>query len=95
MAGVAIIRQIYFLPGREAEGVRWLSATEATRILAGQVAQYLLQGQIDTKEYLWVQIWADTGAYEAWHRSEARERLASERGRFLTHHPTRTFDLVD
>jgi heme-degrading monooxygenase HmoA len=92
---LAIIRRIYFLPGREEEGVRWLTETEPRRQAAGQVAQWVLRGQIDTHEYLWVQIWETYAAYETWRRSDERAGLAAERGRFMTHHPTRMFDLLE
>jgi len=92
---LAIIRQIYFLPGREAEGVRWLAETEPKRREAGQDAQYLLRGQTDTHEYLWVQVWQSLDAYERWRRSDGRATLAAQRGRFMSHHPTRMFDLLD
>jgi len=92
---LAIIRRIYFLPGREADGVRWLAETEPRRRAAGQEAQYLLRGQIDTHEYLWVQIWESYAAYERWRRSDERSELAAQRGRFMTHHPTRMFDVLE
>jgi heme-degrading monooxygenase HmoA len=92
---LAIIRQIYFLPGREEEGARWLTETEPQRRAAGQVAQWVLRGQIDTREYLWVQVWESYVAYDGWRRSDQRAQLASDRGRFMTHHPTRMFDLLE
>jgi heme-degrading monooxygenase HmoA len=92
---LAIIRQIYFLPGREEDGTRWLGETEGLRRAAGQSAQWVLRGQIDTREYLWVQIWETYHAYEGWRRSDERARLANERGHFMTHHPTRMFDLLE
>ena len=95
MPKLAIIRQIYFLPGREDEGVRWLDETEPLRRQAGQTAQWVLRGQIDTREYLWTQVWESYAAYEGWRNSDERTRLAAERGRFMTHHPTRMFDVLD
>ena len=95
MSRLAIIRQIYLLPGREEQGTRWLAETEGVRRDAGQLAQWVLRGQTDTHEYLWVQVWESYEAYAAWRDSDARARLADERGRFLTHHPTRMFDLVE
>jgi heme-degrading monooxygenase HmoA len=92
---LAIIRQIYFLPGREEDGARWLTETEELRRAAGQADQWVLRGQIDTREYLWVQVWTSYEAYEGWRKSDERARLASERGRYMTHHPTRMFDLLD
>ena len=95
MPKLAMIRQIYFLPGREAQGVRWLQDTEPARRESGQLAQWVLRGQTDTHEYLWVQIWTDYESYEQWRRTPARARLAGERGRFMTHHPSRMFDVME
>lgn len=95
MPRLAIIRQIYFLPGREADGARWLTETEPRRRGAGQIAQWVLRGQIDTHEYLWIQVWSSYEAYDAWKRSVERERLAADRARYMTHHPARMFDLVE
>ena len=95
MSRLAIIRQIFLLPGREEQGTRWLSDTEDVRRQAGQLAQWVLRGQIDTHEYVWVQVWESYEAYAAWRGSPERARLADERGRYLTHLPTRMFDLVE
>jgi heme-degrading monooxygenase HmoA len=92
---LAIIRQIHLLPGREEDGIRWLCETAPMRSQAGQLSQLILKGQIDPHEYQWVQIWADDRAYAAWRASPDRSRLAAERGRFMTHEPTRMYDLLE
>ena len=95
MSRLAIIRRIHLLPGREDDGIRWLCQTETLRREAGQATQMILRGQIDRNEYQWVQIWEDAASYDAWRRSPDRERLAVERGRFMTHEPTRMYDLLE
>ena len=95
MAKLAIIRRIHLLPGREEAGIRWLCETAPVRSRAGQVSQLILKGQIDPREYQWVQIWDDDRAYAAWRASPERSRLAAERGRYLTHEPTRMYDLLE
>jgi heme-degrading monooxygenase HmoA len=92
---LAIIRRVHLLPGREGAGIRWLCETGEVRARAGQLTQLILKGQIDTHEYQWVQIWSDDRAYAAWRASPDRSRLAAERGRFMTHEPTRMYDLVE
>jgi heme-degrading monooxygenase HmoA len=92
---LAIIRRIHLLPGREEDGIRWLCETAPVRRQAGQVSQLILRGQIDPHEYQWVQVWDDARAYAAWRASPSRERLASERGRYMTHEPTRMYDLLE
>ena len=95
MSKLAIIRRIHLLPGREEDGIRWLCETASVRSQAGQVSQLVLRGQIDPHEYQWVQIWADDRSYAAWRASPDRSRLAAERGRYLTHEPTRMYDLLE
>ncbi|HEY3110203.1 MAG TPA: antibiotic biosynthesis monooxygenase [Chloroflexota bacterium] len=95
MSKLAIIRRIHLLPGREEAGIRWLYETAPMRRQAGQLSQLLLKGQIDPHEYQWVQIWADDRAYAAWRASPDRSRLAAERGRYMTHEPTRMYDLLE
>lgn len=95
MSKLAIIRRIHLLPGREEDGIRWLGETAPARRQAGQISQLLLKGQIDPHEYQWVQIWTDDRSYAAWRRSPDRSRLAAERGRFMTHEPTRLYDLLE
>jgi len=92
---LAIIRQIYFLPGREHEGAGWLTDTEPRRRDAGQIAQWVLRGQIDTHEFVWIQVWSSYEAYDNWRRSGDRERFVAERARYMTHQPTRMFDLLE
>jgi heme-degrading monooxygenase HmoA len=92
---LAIIRRIHLLPGREDEGVRWLNATEPTRRAAGQITQLVMRGQIDPHEYQWVQVWRDHEAYDGWRRSDERGRLATERGRYMTHEPSRLYDVLE
>jgi heme-degrading monooxygenase HmoA len=92
---VAIIRQVFLLPGREAEGIRWLEETEPARREAGQLRQYLVRGQIDPQEYQWVQLWSSYEAYEGWRRSPSRRQLAEERGRFMTHLPSSFYDVLE
>ena len=95
MSKLAIIRRIHLLPGREEDGISWLSETAATRRQAGQLSQLLLKGQIDPHEYQWVQIWSDDRSYATWRASPDRSRLAAERGRYMTHEPTRMYDLLE
>lgn len=95
MARLAIIRRIFLLPGRESDGVRWLQETEPLRRQAGQVSQMIIRGQTDPKDIRLVQYWQDRAAYDAWRRSPDRERLSVERGRFMTHEPTRQYDLIE
>jgi heme-degrading monooxygenase HmoA len=92
---LAIIRRIHLLPGREGDGIRWLSETAPMRRQAGQLSQLLLKGQIDPHEYQWVQVWVDDRAYAAWRASPDRSRLAAERGRYMTHEPTHMYDLLE
>ena len=95
MSKLVIIRRVHLLPGREQEGIRWLCETAPVRSAAGQLAQLVLRGQIDPYEYQLVQIWADPAAYQAWRNSAERRRLAAERGRYMTHEPTRMYDLLE
>ena len=95
MSKLAIIRRIHLLPGREEDGIRWLCETASMRKRAGQISQLILRGQIDPHEYQWVQIWEDNRAYASWRGSPDRSRLAVERGRYMTHEPTRMYDLVE
>jgi heme-degrading monooxygenase HmoA len=95
MPEVAIIRRIVLLPGREAEGIRWLEETEPIRRQAGQRRQYVVKGQIDPQEYQWVQLWSSYEAYDAWRRSPARRELAEQRGRFMTHQPSAFYDVLE
>jgi heme-degrading monooxygenase HmoA len=92
---LTIIRRIHLLPGREEDGIRWLCETAALRSRAGQISQLILKGQIDPREYQWVQIWADDSSYVAWRASPERSRLAAERGRYMTHEPTHMYDLLE
>lgn len=94
MSEVAIIRQIFLLPGREAEAVRWLEESEPARRRAGQVRQLVVRGQIDPLEYQWIQFWSSYDAYATWRRSPERRALAETRGRFMTHLPTRAYDVL-
>jgi heme-degrading monooxygenase HmoA len=95
MPEVAIIRRIFLLPGREAEGIRWLAETEPIRRQAGQLRQYVVRGQIDPQEYQWVQLWSSHEAYDGWRRSTARRQLAEQRGRFMTHLPSSFYDVLE
>jgi heme-degrading monooxygenase HmoA len=95
VSSLAIIRQIHLLPGREQDGIRWLCESEPVRRGAGQLTQLVLKGQIDPREYQWVQIWSDDRAYATWRGSPDRSRLAAERGRFMTHEPTRMYDVLE
>lgn len=95
MPKVAIIRRVYLLPGREADGIGWLVATEPGRRQAGQLGQWVLRGQIDTHEYQFVQVWRDEESYQAWRRSDDRRRLNADQGRFVTYDPTRRFVVLE
>jgi heme-degrading monooxygenase HmoA len=95
MGEVAIIRRIFLLPGREAEGIRWLEETEPIRRRAGQLRQYVVRGLIDPQEYQWVQRWSSYEAYDGWRRSPARRELADQRGRFMTHQPSSFYDVLE
>jgi heme-degrading monooxygenase HmoA len=95
VSSLAIIRRIHLLPGRELDAIRWLCQTEALRTEAGQLSQLVLKGQIDRHEYQWVQVWRDEAAYEAWRHSPERARLAGERGRYMTHEPTRLYEVLE
>lgn len=95
MAHLALIRSIHLLPGRESEGVSWLDRTEPVRRAAGQVAQYILRGQVDLHDYQWVQIWHDFQTYDGWRRSPERARLVSERARYMTHGAIRPYDVLE
>ncbi|HEV8636096.1 MAG TPA: antibiotic biosynthesis monooxygenase [Chloroflexota bacterium] len=95
MGEVAIIRRIFLLPGREAEGIHWLEETEPIRRRAGQLRQYVVRGLIDPQEYQWVQRWSSYEAYDGWRRSPARRELADQRGRFMTHQPSSFYDVLE
>jgi heme-degrading monooxygenase HmoA len=94
VASLAIIRAIHLLPGREEEGVLWLEETEPLRRQAGQLGQYVLRGQVDPREFQWLQVWRDHQAYEGWRQSPDRARLSLERGHFMVHEPTRMYDVL-
>lgn len=93
MAMFSIIRPIHILPGREVEAIQWLKDTEDVRRTAGQVTQYVLQSVVDSADYVFVQFWESREAYSRWRETPERERLAAERRRFLTHDPTRTYEV--
>lgn len=95
MPKLAIIRRVVLLPGRETEGIQWLHGTEPIRRGAGQLWQMVLRGQVDPHEHHLVQLWRDGAAYDLWRRSEERARLAIERGRYMTHEPTRMYDVLE
>jgi heme-degrading monooxygenase HmoA len=89
----SIIRPIHILPGREAEAIEWLKNTEDERRKAGQITQYVLQSVVDSADFVFVQFWESREAYDRWRESPQREHLAAERRRFLTHDPTRTYEV--
>jgi quinol monooxygenase YgiN len=94
MAGLIVIRPIHPLPGRHQEALRWLTETEGLRKEAGQIKQYVLRSIVDSSDFEFVQLWRDRAAYESWRESPERTRLAHERQRYLTHDPTRLFDVI-
>jgi heme-degrading monooxygenase HmoA len=75
--------------------VAWLNQTEDVRRAAGQINQYVLRGQVDLHDYQWIQIWQDFATYDRWRKSPERSRLADERARFMTHGPTRSYDVLE
>ena len=93
MARLAIVRRLHLLPGREDAGLQWLRDTEPIRRQAGQEAQYVWHNTVDPSDYQFVQIWQDRAAYERWRASPERARLASERSYYMTHEPTRMYDV--
>lgn len=95
MPKVAIIRRLFLLPGRETEAVHWLHWTEPMRRAAGQIWQMALLSDVDPHECHFVQVWRDMPAYDAWRSSPDRTRLVMERGRYMTHAPTRLYDVLD
>ncbi len=94
MAGLMILRPIHPLPGRHQDALAWLTQTEPVRRNAGQITQYVLRSVIDSREFLFVQVWESREAYERWRETPERAGLADERQRFLTHDPTRLFEVV-
>jgi len=94
VSGLMIIRPIHLLPGREQEAIRWLRETEALRRQAGQISQMILHNVVDSNDYEFVQIWESRAAYEEWRNTTTRAGLADERARYLTHSPTRLYDIV-
>ena len=94
MSGLMIVRPIHLLPGREQEALRWLRETEPLRRKAGQISQMVLHNVVDSNDYELVQIWESRAAYEDWRGTTERSRLFDERARFLTHSPTRLYDIV-
>lgn len=94
MARLVIIRPIHPLPGRHQEALDWLAQTEDLRRAAGQISQYVLRSIVDSSDFEFVQVWMDRAAYERWRESPDRARLAQERQRYLTHDPTRLFDVI-
>ncbi len=89
-----LIRQIYPLPGREAEAIAWYKDTEPLRRRAGQRFQTLLHGVVDRAEYRLIQEWSSQDAYEAWKRSPDRERLQTERSRLMIHEPATLYETL-
>jgi heme-degrading monooxygenase HmoA len=94
VAGLIIIRPIHPLPGRHQEALRWLAETENVRRQAGQISQFVLRSVVDSSDFEFIQVWQDRGAYDRWRESPERSRLANERQNFLTHDPTRLFDVI-
>jgi heme-degrading monooxygenase HmoA len=94
MAGLVVIRPIHPLPGRHQEALDWLAETEKLRRQAGQTSQFVLRSIVDSSDFELVQLWRDRAAYERWRESPDRAHLARERQRYLTHDPTRLFDVV-
>ena len=94
MSGLMIIRPMHLLPGREQDAIRWLRETESFRREAGQISQMVLQNVVDSNDYEFVQVWQSRAAYEEWRNTEARSKLAEDRARYLTHSPTRLYDIV-
>ncbi|TAK20222.1 MAG: hypothetical protein EPO26_19215 [Chloroflexota bacterium] len=95
MAEVAIVRRVFLLPGREADALAWLHHTEPLRRAAGQTRQFVVRGLIDSHEYQWIQFWRSYEAYDTWRRGPTRADLNDQRGRFMTHEPTRAYDVVE
>ncbi len=94
MARLMIIRPVHPLPGRHDEAQRWLAETEPIRRQAGQIVQYYLRNVVDSSDFEFVQIWVDREAYERWRESGERATLANERQRYLTHDPTRLYEVI-
>lgn len=93
MARLVIVRTLHLLPGREEAALTWLRDTEPVRRNAGQVTQYVWRGIVDPNEYQFVQIWEDRAAYDCWRGSPERARLADERSHYMTHEPTKFYEL--
>jgi heme-degrading monooxygenase HmoA len=89
-----IIRPIHLLPGREPEAIRWLSETEAQRREAGQISQMVLHNVVDSNDYEFVQVWESRASYDEWRNTATRAQLSDDRARYLTHSPTRLYDIV-
>ena len=94
MARLVIIRPIHPLPGRHAEALHWLAETEELRKQAGQVSQFVLRSIVDSSDFEFVQLWQDRKSYDHWRESPDRARLAHDRQKYLTHDPTRLFDVI-
>lgn len=94
MAKLMIIRPIHPLPGRHQEAWDWLAETEPVRRQAGQLSQFVLRNVVDSTDFEFVQIWQDRQSYERWRDTPERARLAAERQRYLTHDPTRLYDII-
>lgn len=94
MAGLVIIRPIHPLPGRYQEALRWLAETETFRQQAGQLSQHVLKSVVDSTDFEFIQVWQDRESYDRWRESPERARLAQDRQNYLTHDPTRLFDVI-
>ena len=94
MPNLMIIRPIHPLPGRQQEALRWLANTEPIRRQAGQISQFVLRNLVDPSDFEFVQIWTDRQAYDRWRDTPERTRLAAERQRYLTHDPSRLYDVI-
>jgi len=94
MAELAIVRPIHPLPGRESAAVEWLESTEEERRRAGQRAQYVLRSIVDRADFVFVQVWESRAAYDRWYESDERKRLSAERQNYLTHQPTRMYEVL-
>jgi len=91
MANFIIIRPVHVLRGREEEALRWAKSTEVVRRRHGMSHQWTVRNIIDPSETLLIQVWESREAYEAWRKSEEREKLVAERARFIAYDPTRHF----
>jgi heme-degrading monooxygenase HmoA len=89
-----IVRPIHPLPGRFEEALRWLADTEPLRSQAGQIAQYVLRSTVDSSDFEFVQMWRDRQSYDRWRETAERANLASERQHYLTHDPTRLYEVI-